>query len=209
MDLDYRALSNAGLWCIGRLQTDSDRARVLDGLSASMPNERGSEAELGRTIQRLNNRWFIVRNAHASSGPILMQPRHTLSWLRGPMTRQELRTAIERRGAAAPSGMVAPAETLASRPTTSSVSSTGRDASSRSSLGWDYLGLDFLRISITVVALILDNPQRWRLFQGTRCVLLSPFPYAIVYREVTPDEIEILGVAHFERRPKYWSARSK
>jgi len=92
MDLDYRALSNAGLWCIGRLQTDADRERVLDGLSASLP--RGESArELDRTVARLANRWFVVRNAHASSGPILLQPRHAMSWLRGPMTRTELRAA--------------------------------------------------------------------------------------------------------------------
>src|ERR1043165_7976340 len=53
------------------------------------------------------------------------------------------------------------------------------------------------------VALILENPQRWRLFRGTRRALMSRFPYAIVYREITPDEIEIVAVAHFRRRPKY------
>lgn len=95
MDLDYRALSNAGLWCIGRLQTDADRARVLDGLAASMPDTRASVSELGRIIQRLANRWFVVRNAHAAAGPILLQPRYAMSWLRGPMTRQELRSALD------------------------------------------------------------------------------------------------------------------
>lgn len=93
MDLDYRALSNAGLWCIGRLQTDADRARVLDGLVASMPDTEGAVSELGRTIQRLANRWFVVRNAHSTSAPILLQPRYAMSWLRGPMTRQELQRA--------------------------------------------------------------------------------------------------------------------
>jgi hypothetical protein len=97
MDLDYRALSNAGLWCIGRLQTDADRARVLDGLCASMPDTKGAAADLARTVQRLADRWFVVRNAHASSGPILLQPRYAISWLRGPMTRPELKLARERR----------------------------------------------------------------------------------------------------------------
>ena len=92
MDLDYRALSNAGLWCIGRLQTDADRNRVLDGLAASL-TEGEDVAELGRTIQRLANRWFVIRNAHVEGAPILLQPRYAISWLRGPMTRQELRIA--------------------------------------------------------------------------------------------------------------------
>ena len=49
------------------------------------------------------------------------------------------------------------------------------------------LGLDFLASVRYRVALILENPQRWRLFRGTRRALMSRFPYAIVYREITPD----------------------
>ncbi|HEX3852451.1 MAG TPA: hypothetical protein VHW01_15885 [Polyangiaceae bacterium] len=56
MDLDYRALSNAGLWFMGRLQTDADRARVLDGLAAARGTE-GYSDELGTTLQRLAPRW--------------------------------------------------------------------------------------------------------------------------------------------------------
>ena len=96
MDLDYRALSNAGLWCIGRLQTDADRARVIDGLAGAKQINNESSADLGRTVQRLAPRWFVVRNSHAaSSGPILMQPREALSLMRGPMTRNEIRRARE------------------------------------------------------------------------------------------------------------------
>jgi Helicase HerA, central domain len=95
MDLDYRALSNAGLWCIGRLQTDADRDRVLDGLASSLGATEPSAAELGRTIQRLANRWFVIRNAHAAGGPVLLQPRYAYSWMRGPMTRRELALARE------------------------------------------------------------------------------------------------------------------
>ena len=93
MDLDYRALSNAGLWFLGRLQTDADRARVLDGLAAA----RGTDAEVGDelrdTLQRLAPRWFVVRNAHVTSPPVLLYPRHTMSLMRGPMTRVEIRAA--------------------------------------------------------------------------------------------------------------------
>jgi len=107
MDLDYRALSNAGFWCIGRLQTDADRARVVDGLTGALDVEsrNGDGAsdpddappDLERIVQRLANRWFVVQNVHARSGPILVQPRHAFSWLRGPMTRHELRLAREYR----------------------------------------------------------------------------------------------------------------
>jgi hypothetical protein len=104
MDLDYRALSNAGFWCIGRLQTDADRARVMDGLAGSQGVSDPDVPDLERTVQRLADRWFVVRNAHARSGPILLQPRQTLCWLRGPMTRSELRLARDIRRAHEQSG---------------------------------------------------------------------------------------------------------
>jgi hypothetical protein len=93
MDLDYRALSNANLWCLGRLQTDADRARLLDGLSAARGAEAAVLGELATTLGRLAPRWFVVRNARVSSPPILMQPRHAMSLMRGPMTRVEIRRA--------------------------------------------------------------------------------------------------------------------
>lgn len=94
MDLDYRALSNAGLWCIGRLQTDADRGRVVDGL-ASSAGAGGDLKELHHTIGRLAPRWFVVRNAHVpEAGNVLLHPRHTISILRGPLTRMELKRAV-------------------------------------------------------------------------------------------------------------------
>ena len=95
MDLDYRALSNAGLWCIGRLQTDADRARVIDGLSASIGADRAATVALTRTVQRLGQRWFVIRDAHIPNGIALLQPRWAMSLLRGPMTRTELKRARE------------------------------------------------------------------------------------------------------------------
>jgi hypothetical protein len=93
MDLDYRALSNAGLWCLGRLQTDADRARVLDGMAAARGPD-GMQEELAATLRKLAPRWFVVRNAHASAaGPVLLNPRYAMSLLRGPMTRVEIRAA--------------------------------------------------------------------------------------------------------------------
>lgn len=91
MDLDYRALSNAGFWCIGRLQTDADRARVLDGLMGSVSALRRTETELGRYLQHLAPRWFILQNTHVPNAePVVLNPRHAISLLRGPMTRTEL-----------------------------------------------------------------------------------------------------------------------
>jgi hypothetical protein len=96
MDLDYRALSNAGVWCIGRLQTDADRARVLDGLAGARQNQNDTADDLGNVVKRLAPRWFIVKNAHAASiGPLLLNPRQTMSFMCGPMTRTELLHARE------------------------------------------------------------------------------------------------------------------
>ena len=92
MDLDYRALGNAGLWCLGRLQTDADRARVVDGLGG---NDGPLTRELGNTLQRLSPRWFLVRDVHSKEGLKLLQPRYAMSWLRGPLTRMELKRARE------------------------------------------------------------------------------------------------------------------
>lgn len=96
MDLDYRALGNAGLWCVGRLQTDADRERVVEGLSAAMGDDtRGSVKAIGNLVKRLAPRWFLMRDAHSGEGPVLLQPRWTMSFMRGPMTRRELSRARE------------------------------------------------------------------------------------------------------------------
>ena len=77
MDLDYRALGNAGLWCIGRLQTDADRARVIDGLTTS--GDAGDARELGKLVQSLSERWFVVRDVHGDGAPLLVQPRWAMA----------------------------------------------------------------------------------------------------------------------------------
>jgi hypothetical protein len=94
MDLDYRALSNAGTWWIGRLQTDADRTRVIEGLAGSHA-DRDVRAQLNDTVRKLSPRWFVMRDASAAEpGAVLLYPRSTLSLLRGPMTRSELRDAL-------------------------------------------------------------------------------------------------------------------
>jgi hypothetical protein len=121
MDLDYRALGNAGIWCVGRLQTDADRARVMDGLAASIGADRAATTALARTVQRLAPRWFVIRDVHVNNGIALLQPRWAMSLLRGPMTRTELKRAREdharmvgreenstRRGMTIPAGAVPP-----------------------------------------------------------------------------------------------------
>jgi DNA helicase HerA-like ATPase len=95
MDIDYRALGNAGLWCIGRLQTDADRARVIDGLCAADANAGVKQAQLSDIVKRLAPRCFVMRNSHSKAGLVFMQPRWTMTYMRGPMTRIEIQKARE------------------------------------------------------------------------------------------------------------------
>ncbi len=97
MDLDYRALSNAGVWAVGRLQTDADRARVIEAMSAGSGEEPGADAEsLAETLKMLAPRWFVMKDVHRKPQLALVASRTTLCWLRGPMTRADLKRLSRR-----------------------------------------------------------------------------------------------------------------
>jgi hypothetical protein len=107
MDLDYRALSNAGLWCLGRLQTDADRERVLDGLAGA---DGVGAVGVEKVLPRLAPRWFIVRNAQAEGRVLMLQPRYAMSLLRGPMTRLEILRAVDAARTVVPTEATEPTE---------------------------------------------------------------------------------------------------
>ncbi len=87
VDIDYKALSNAGTWFIGKLQTDQDKQRLLDGLeSASGGRDR---AELDRLISSLDKRVFLLNNVHKQA-PQLFTTRWTMNYLAGPLTRAQI-----------------------------------------------------------------------------------------------------------------------
>lgn len=75
MDVDYRVLSNTGLWYIGRLQTDADRERVIESLSQAAGTGALSPAALTRVVKQLKSRWFVMRDVHDKNGTVLVQPR--------------------------------------------------------------------------------------------------------------------------------------
>ena len=95
VDLDYKGLSNTGTWFLGRLQTERDKARVLDGLEgvASGSLER---AEADRILSALGKRQFLLHDVH-NSAPIVFQSRWAMSFLRGPLTREQIRTVMAQR----------------------------------------------------------------------------------------------------------------
>jgi len=98
VDLDYKALSNAGTWFIGKLQTERDKLRLLDGLESASPGV--SRATLDRSISALGKRVFVLHNVHAAA-PTVFQSRWTMNFLAGPLTRTHI-PALNRLAHAAP-----------------------------------------------------------------------------------------------------------
>ena len=94
MDVDYRALSNAGLWFVGRLQTDADRERLLEGLMGSDGAVDIDREALAATVKQLAPRWFVMRDVHRAPSVVLASSRTTMCWLSGPMTRAEIREVV-------------------------------------------------------------------------------------------------------------------
>jgi len=88
VDVDYKGLSNAGTWFIGRLQTEQDRERLLDGLQAI---EGGVDrAGYARLISALKPRTFLLHNVHHRGGAQIFSTRWCLNYLAGPLTRAQL-----------------------------------------------------------------------------------------------------------------------
>jgi hypothetical protein len=94
VDLDYKGLANTGTWFLGRLQTERDKARVLDGLEGAAGGlDRG---EVDRILSALKKRIFLMHNVH-DSAPTIFETRWALSYLRGPLSRDQIRALRESR----------------------------------------------------------------------------------------------------------------
>ncbi|MGD2207055.1 MAG: ATP-binding protein [Anaerolineae bacterium] len=94
VDLDYKALSNAGTWFIGRLQADRDKQRVLDGLEGVQVGKGGtSRSEFDRMISAVKSRVFLLHNVHEGE-PLVFHTRWAMSYLRGPLTRNQIQDLV-------------------------------------------------------------------------------------------------------------------
>ncbi len=104
VDLDYRGLGNAGTWLIGRLQTERDKARVIEGLTSAVDGNAPDRAALERLMAALTPRTFLMRRAK-DDAPRLLRSRWTLCYLRGPLTSAEIgRLMAPQRAASAAAG---------------------------------------------------------------------------------------------------------
>ncbi|MES1923857.1 DUF87 domain-containing protein [Salinisphaera sp. T31B1] len=90
MDLDYKGLSNTGTWFIGRLQTERDQARVLDGLAGAGDGGGPFDRQrMSRVLSGLGKRTFLLHNVHESQ-PVVFASRWAMSYLAGPLTREQI-----------------------------------------------------------------------------------------------------------------------
>ncbi|MGH8251103.1 MAG: ATP-binding protein [Steroidobacteraceae bacterium] len=101
VDLDYKGLSNAGTWFIGRLQTERDQARVIDGLLSAQAGAGFDRAALEKLMAGIAPRVFLMRNVN-DDAPLLFRTRWAMSWLRGPLTLPEIARLMATKKAAAP-----------------------------------------------------------------------------------------------------------
>jgi len=96
VDLDYKALSNIGTWFIGRVQTERDKARLLEGLegAAAGTGRKFDRRAMEETLAGLGSRIFLMNNVHEDA-PVTFETRWAMSYLRGPLTRNQIKTLAQ------------------------------------------------------------------------------------------------------------------
>ena len=136
VDLDYKGLANCGTWLIGRLQTERDKARVIEGLESALAGTGSMDrSTLDKLMSALTQRVFLMRNVHQDA-PYLMKSRWALSYLRGPLTGPEItRVMASKRSAAAPAS--APTSPPSAAPAASAAVSSAPAAAARPAVPGD------------------------------------------------------------------------
>jgi len=96
VDLDYKGLSNTGTWLLGRLQTERDKARVLEGLEGASASQgaKFDRQAMEQTLAGLGNRVFLMNNVHDDE-PTVLETRWAMSYLRGPLTRTQIKVLMD------------------------------------------------------------------------------------------------------------------
>ncbi len=96
VDMDYKALSNCGTWFVGRLQTERDKMRLLDGLEGASQNAAFDRGRMDQILSGVGKRVFLLHNVHDSE-PVLMTTRWVMSYLAGPLTREQIGRLMDSR----------------------------------------------------------------------------------------------------------------
>jgi hypothetical protein len=108
VDLDYKGLSNTGSWFIGRLQTERDKERVLAGLEGAAADSGFDRSRIEKVLAGLGKRIFLLNNVHENA-PVTFETRWVLSYLRGPLTREQIKILMaDKKSAAAPAPAALP-----------------------------------------------------------------------------------------------------
>ena len=108
VDLDYKGLSNTGTWFIGRLQTERDKMRVMEGLEGAAASQDGFDRrKVEETLAGLGNRVFLMNNVHEDA-PVLFSTRWVLSYLSGPLSLDQIKKLVPREEPVPPSAPSAP-----------------------------------------------------------------------------------------------------
>jgi hypothetical protein len=96
VDLDYKGLANTGTWFIGRLQTERDKERVMEGLEGASASAGGGfdRKKMEQLLAGLGSRVFLMHNTHEDE-PVVFQTRWSLSYLRGPLTRVQIKALMD------------------------------------------------------------------------------------------------------------------
>ncbi|MEX2047602.1 MAG: hypothetical protein WEE03_10580 [Chloroflexota bacterium] len=96
VDLDYKGLANTGTWLLGRLQTERDKARVLEGLESvsAAAHAQFDRRRADEILSGLSQRIFLMNNVH-EDGPVVFESRWAMSYLRGPLTRDQIKKLMD------------------------------------------------------------------------------------------------------------------
>ncbi len=118
VDLDYKGLSNIGTWFIGRLQSEGDRDRIISGLKEAAASGDMDLAEVKQLVAQIKSRVFLMRNVHQKGKTTLFTTRWAMSYLAGPMTRQQIEVLMAEKRAALPKPAPAAAPAPSAAPVT-------------------------------------------------------------------------------------------
>ncbi|MEO6594509.1 MAG: ATP-binding protein [Planctomycetota bacterium] len=129
VDLDYKALSNMGTWFLGRLQTERDKLRVLDGLEgvSAQAGAKFDRAAVDKILSGMQGRTFLLHNVH-DDGPVLLHTRWAMSYLRGPLTRTQIQAIMRERKASATEPVAGPGTVRAGVAAAAAASAGGKSA---------------------------------------------------------------------------------